>query len=228
PRRRGARLLRRERDDGGGSRAEWSRLRVDRRERGGRARDGEAARALGRRGRGPRAATPRGGRRTHERRAARVLEPSQLLELLHRGREAFDRGLLRTGGAFDLLGDGQHLLGHARLVALTRVELVDHLRDVLVGLGDLTRAARLRLARALHMLRDGAHLLGASHDELRAARLLRRGRRDLLHRLGDAPNRIGDLLRALRLLDRRPGDGAHHVRALLRAVENLLERALGL
>ena len=51
---------------------------------------------------------------------------------------------------------------------------------------------------------------------------------DLLHRLGDAPDGVGDLLRALGLLDRRARDGAHHVGRLLARLEDLLERALGL
>ena len=57
------------------------------------------------------------------------------------------------------------------------LRLVDHVRDVFDGLGNLSAASRLLLARALDMLGDGAHLLGALHDELRAAGLLGSGRR---------------------------------------------------
>src|SRR4029079_19300151 len=101
-------------------------------------------------------------------------------------------------------------------------------RDLLDRARYLPAAARLLLARSLHVLRDGPHLLGALHDELRSARLLGRRGRDLLDRLRDAPDRVRDLLRPLGLLDRRAGDGAHHVRRLLRALEDLLQRALGL
>ena len=97
-----------------------------------------------------------------------------------------------------------------------------------IGAGDLTPAARLLLRASLDVLGDDAHLLGALHDELRAARLLGRRRGDLLHRLGDAADGVGHLLAALGLLDGRARDGAHHVRALLRALEDLLQGALGL
>src|SRR5690606_37841960 len=76
--------------------------------------------------------------------------------------------------------------------------------------------------------RHEAHPLGALHDQLRAARLLGRRSRDLLDGLGDTPDRVGDLLRALRLFDGRAGDRAHHVGRLLARLEDLLEGALGL
>src|SRR5262249_46692712 len=93
---------------------------------------------------------------------------------------------------------------------------------------DLPTAARLLLARPLDVLGNGPHLLGALHDELRPARLLRRRGGDLLDRLGDAPDGVRDLLRALGLFDGGTRDGPNHVRRLLRALEDLFERALRL
>jgi hypothetical protein len=86
----------------------------------------------------------------------------------------------------------------------------------------------LLLARALDVLRDHPHLLGALHDLVAAARLLRGGGCDLLHRLGDSSDRVRDLLRTLGLFHRGSRDRAAHRRGLLRALEDLLECALGL
>ena len=74
-----------------------------------------------------------------------------------------------------------------RICARCALLSCDHVVDLLDRLGDLPAAARLLLERALDVLGDGAHLLGALHDQLRAARLLAGGGGDLLHRLGDAP-----------------------------------------
>ena len=76
-------------------------------------------------------------------------------------------------------------------------QLVDEAVDVLDGLRDLTAAAGLFLARALHLLGDRPHLLAALHDELRPSGLLGRCGGDLLGRLCDAPDGVGDLLAAL-------------------------------
>ena len=156
------------------------------------------------------------------------LAAAALLEPLDRVRELLDALLLRARAVLDLADGREQLLAAGGLRFVARVELAHHVRDVLDGARDLTASTRLLLRASLDVLRDDPHLLGALHDELRPARLFRCRCGDLLHRLGDAPDRVGDLLAALRLFDRRARDRAHHVRALLRALEDLLERALGL
>jgi hypothetical protein len=52
------------------------------------------------------------------------------------------------------------------LIAMGRVEVADHAVDALDGLGHLPAPSALFLARAFHLLGDGAHLLARLHDEL--------------------------------------------------------------
>src|SRR6266567_7086561 len=149
---------------------------------------------------------------------------ARLFDFVQGAHERAQRVILRARRLFDASGGVEHLLVAARLAAVAGVELVDHVRDVLDGLRDLPPAARLLLARTLDVLRYRAHLLGALHDELRASRLLGGRGRDLLNGFRDAADGVGDLLAALGLLDGGARDGPHHVRALLRAFEDLLQR----
>src|SRR5688572_709921 len=125
--------------------------------------------------------------------------------------EVAQRAVLLARGFLDLHGRRKRPLRAACLRALSGVELPCQAVDALHGLGDLPAAARLFLAGAFDLLRDGAHLLAALHDELGTARLLGGGRGDLLNRGGDTTDGVGDLFAALGLLDRGARDGAHHV-----------------
>src|SRR6478609_11147422 len=83
------------------------------------------------------------------------------LDAIGVSREVAQGAVLLAGGFFDLHGRAEGALGAARLGALGGVELAGEAVDALHGLGDLAAAARLFLAAALHLLRDGAHLLAA-------------------------------------------------------------------
>ena len=90
------------------------------------------------------------------------------------------------------------------------MQLVNHVRDVFDRAGHLTPTFGLLLAASLHLLRDQSHVVCALHDELGAPRLLGSRRCNLLDRLRDATDRIGHLLRALGLLDRRARNASNH------------------
>src|SRR6218665_737596 len=96
---------------------------------------------------------------------SRLLDRADALaELLHTD----ERLVLRANALVDGPGHVDELLP-VSAVAMGGVDRVHHGGDLLDRLGDLLAAARLLLARALHVLRDHAHLLGALHDEVAAA-----------------------------------------------------------